>query len=100
MPNFSDSDVYREEFFVFFIFAISLGARSKVSQTLAQGVRVLLCWCLGEENGAKEILQREFVEIFFLTFCNVGRRSFPREMTILHRDYDDTKGFPGEDLNT
>ena len=99
MSNFPDSGVYREEFFVLFIVAISCGARSKVSQTLAQGVRVLLCWGMGEEDGVKEIPKCGFVEIFFLTFCNEGGKSFPREMTILHRDYDDTKGFPGEDLN-
>ena len=43
-----------EEFLVFFVCAIFFGVKSKESQQLLQGVRVLLWWGSGEESVTKE----------------------------------------------
>ena len=89
--------MYHEEFLVCIIFAISFGERTKVSQALMRGVRVLLHWGMGEVNVVKEILRSEFAG--GAAFCDVGRRAFPHEKVKLYRDFDATKGFPGEDIN-
>ena len=91
----STAKMYFEEFFVIVVCSILISERSKVSQKLSHGVRVLLWRGLGDENVVKEFLQAVVEES---TSCSAEGRTFLRKKEQLHRDYDDTKGFPGEDI--
>ena len=55
----------------------------------------LLRFQLGEEGVSKEI-QMWCVIGGAVTYLSVGRA--PPKQTEQHRDYDDTKGYPGEDI--
>ena len=85
-----------EEFLVFFVCAIFFGVRSKESQQLLQGVRVLLWSRWGEEDVSKVILQKHVVG--GAVICYVKGRASPEKKEQSHRDYDCTKGYQGEDV--
>ena len=86
-----------EEFLVFFVCAIFFGVKSKESQQLLQGVRVLLWSRWGEEGVTKVILQKHFAGAAVICYAR-GRASLKKKAQS-HRDYDGTKGYQGEDID-
>ena len=99
-PNLSGCRMCFEEFLVLIVCAIFFGVRSKESQQLLQGVRVLLWSRWGEEGVSKVILQKHVAGAAVI--CYVKGRASPEKkaQSQSHRDYDCTKGFQGEDINS
>ena len=86
-----------EEFLVFFGCLLFCGERLKESLGLLQGVRVLLLWQGVEKGAAKEILTKFIVGGAIV--CVVEGRSPPQKRKLIFREFDDTRGFPGEDIS-
>ena len=87
-----------EDFLVVFCFLLSVIERSKETQVLQHGVVGLLLLVWGEECVAKETL---VLVLLVEQQCRLrGGRAACTEIKQTSREFDPTRGFPGEDINT
>ena len=86
-----------EELMVLFICSIFFSVRSKESLELLQGMGVLMWLQRGEEGASKVILRIRVVGGAAICDYVKGRASLEK-MGQLHREFDCTKGYQGEDI--
>ena len=88
-------EMLSEEFCVFFVCSIFGSLRSNEVQQLLWGMGVLTQWGWDEEGVVKETLFC-IVVMGELLFSIGGKTSLQKKGQ--KRDYDDTMGYPGEDV--
>ena len=86
-----------EDFLVFLICQIFVGMNNSPKETseLLRCVRGTLWWGRGEGGVANEIYRMTIVGAAAVDFC--GRRASSTK-TWQCRDFDSTRGYPGEDI--
>ena len=84
-----------EEFCVFFVCSIFCSLRSKEIQELLRGMGGPTQWGWGEEGVSKETL---FCVSVVRERLSRTRGRTPLQKKGQYRDYDDTLGYPGEDV--
>jgi len=87
--------MYDEDFLVFLIYQIFFGSSPKATSELLQCMGGYLWWGRGEGGVANEFYNVTIAGAAAIDLC---RGSAPLKKTWQSRDFDSTRGFPGEDI--
>ena len=95
-PTCFEIEMFSEEFYVFFVCSIFCGLRSNEVQQLLWGMGGPTQWGWDEEGVAKETLF--WIVVMGDRLLSTGGRA-SLQKNGQYRDYDDTMGYPGEDVS-